>query len=499
MSRENTIFDTVQMKKPGYSGFDLSHEKKLSLDMGGLYPILLEEVVPGDNFKIQSEVMIRLAPLIAPVMHRVNVFVHYFFVPNRILWNQWEDFITGGRLGTTTPTMPTIAAAPDDRPPGSLYDYLGIPQGGVALDPLEINALPIWAYYKIFNDYYRDQNFQDEFAYPTDGAFVSLLQRSWEKDYFTSALPFPQRGPEVNIPISADATINYQVPVIDAGIGTNMDLDLLSDGSIVSNASTAGQITELRNIDSIAFDEINATINDLRRSSALQRWLERQARGGGRYIETLLHQFGVQSSDRRLQRAEYIGGGKQPIVISEVLNTSATETEPQGNMSGHGISTGSTNQAKYKAEEHGYIMGILSVLPRTAYQQGVPKHFLRRDKLDYYWPEFANLGEQEVLNMEIYYEGNDATDTQTFGYQQRYAEYKYAMDTVHGDFRTNLNFWHMGRIFDSAPSLNNSFVQSNPTKRIFAVDDGSHSLWAQVYNHVKARRPMPFFADPRLT
>jgi hypothetical protein len=491
------IFESVQMKRPRRSAFDLSHEKKLSFDMGDLIPINLQEVVPGDKFKGKTESMIRMAPMIAPVMHRVNVYVHHFFVPYRILWNQWEDFITGGTQGTTSPNMPTINFGSSELEPGKLPDYMGVGTGGGSVN--EVSALPFWAYRQIYNDYYRDANYDGTEAplVTTGSVNANVLKRAWEKDYFTSALPFAQRGPDVNIPIDGQADVNYKTPQITGPNGT-ASMGLEADANITASTTAAGPgtISELDNIDNVEFNNINSTINELRTSTALQRWLEKQARGGARYIETILSHFGVKSSDKRLQRAEYLGGGKSPVVISEVLNTSNTAEAPQGAMSGHGIATGVSNEYRYDVEEHGVIMSIMSILPRTAYQQGTPRMFWRKDKMDFYWPTFANLGEQEVLNREIYVQNTEA-DTDTFGYQQRWAEYKYSMDTVHGDFKDTLDFWHMGRIFESKPNLNAQFTFADPTDRIFAVAEGN-KIWAQIYNDIQAQRPMPYFSNPSL-
>lgn len=506
------IYEKIGMSKPGYSAFDLSHERKLSCKMGSLIPVYLQEVLPGDFFKVKTELMMRLAPMIAPVMHRVNVYVHYFYVPNRIVWPgdetvpSWQQFITGGKLGTAVPTMPVMTPTTDyqeaDTQPGTLWDYLGLPP--VALDSAPPyapapNALPFRAYQQIWNDYYRDPNLTDPIAISDNAECIHLRSRSWEKDYFTSALPWPQRGPDVSVPVefnySDESTAYYgagAAPVVSAAaLGTN------AAGEILNPASPGAGTVQIQNLDP---DAIDVSINDLRISSAIQRWLEKNARGGYRYVEQLLTHFGVRSSDARLQRAEYLGGGRQPIVISEVLNTTGTEEAPQGNMAGHGYSVGTTNSFKHRFEEHGYVMGIMSVLPRTAYQQGIPRHFNRKEKLDYYFPEFANLGEQEILNQELYYnQASQANSFATFGYQQRYAEYKYGLSSVHGDFKFNLDFWHMGRIFDSPPSLNETFVTSNPTNRIFAVEnEDNQNLWVQIYNDVKARRPMPYFSNPSL-
>lgn len=490
------IFESLRMRKPRYSAFDLSHEKKLSFEMGKLIPILHEEIVPGDHFKVSTELMLRMPPMIAPVMHRINVFVHYFFVPNRIIWTSWEDFITGGQDGTSTPTMPTITHN-SQTDIGTLGDYLGV--GGIIAGGVynpELNALPFRAYQQIFNDYYRDPNIDAEVDITSESAAASLRTRRWEKDYFTSCLPWSQRGPQVTI----DGEITYKDDAVrgsgNIAGGTNVEVNpgyTAPDTLGSLNAGGSNPIT-LENIDSLGI-----TIEELRASSRLQEWLETNARGGYRYIEQLLSHFGVKSSDARLQRPEYLGGGRQPIVISEVLNTSATATEAQGTMAGHGVSVGQSMSARRRFEEHGQLLGIMSVLPRTVYSQGIPRKFLRTDKLDYYFPEFANLGEQEVQSMEVYFNsgGAESSNTQVFGYQQRYAEYKYGCSTVHGEFRDTLDFWHMAREFTSRPTLDNVFLAADPTTRIFAVPS-EPELYCQVFNSVKARRPMPYFSNPNL-
>ncbi len=493
---KNTVFDSVELERPKYSAFDLSREQKLSCKMGELIPTYCEEIVPGDMFRAKSEILVRMAPMLAPVMHRVNVFMHYFFVPNRIVWNQWEDFITGGREGTSTPTIPTISidgSSSNNHGVGSLVDYFGLPvtqiDGGGTVD-VTFQSLPLRAYQLIWSEYFRDPNLDAEFDTDTwpQAEVLKLRNRAWEKDYFTSALPWTQRGTESGIDI--DVTEGY---LEDSGNGvgvTKPPLTANDAGDLLWDFGTGTQNAILQGG--------QISINDLRRTSAIQRWLEKQARGGYRYIETILSHFGVESSDSRLQRPEYLGGGKQPIVISEVLNTSGTATEPQGEMAGHGLSAGNTNSFQQQFEEHGYVIGIMSVLPKTAYLQGIPRHFSRDDKHDYYWPELANLGEQEVKNKEIYFDDDDGTYNEgTFGYQQRYAEYKHGMSTVHGDFRTSLDHWHLARKFQNQVNLNSDFIRSDPSERIFAETTTDH-LWIQLYHDVKARRPMPYFADPQL-
>lgn len=498
------IFEKVNFKKPRYSAFDLSREQKLSCRFGQLIPTYLDEIVPGDQFNVRTETLVRLAPMIAPVMHRVNVFMHYFYVPNRIIWSQWEDFITGGQNGETNPVFPTNNITRASFRNSKLADYLGVPiqqlstfdeNGPVA------SMLPFRAYQKIWNEYFRDPNLHQELDVNSAAAteLVQLKYRCWEKDYFTSSLPFAQRGEEVGVPIDLEYQDVSTVTTIgggDPGTG-NVQTGLTPDRQTLRDNSG-----DALRIENLVADKLDFSINDLRKSSAIQRWLERAARGGYRYVETLMSQFGVKSDDARLQRPEYLGGGKQPITISEVLNTTGTENAPQGDMSGHGVSTGTTNSFKKTFKEHGYVMGILSVLPKTAYQQGLPRHFSRQDKFDYYWPEFADLGEQEVKRKELYLSDDQEINEQTFGYQQRYAEYKYGQSTVHGDFKeSSLDFWHMGRKFSTNPNLNTAFVEypsDGPDQRAFAVE-GEDNLWIQLYHNVKARRPMPFFADPKLT
>lgn len=493
------IFEKVGLNRPKRSAFDLSHERKMSFNMGELVPCYVQEVIPGDEFKVNTETMIRLAPLVSPLMHRVNVYVHYFFVPNRIIWSAWEDFITGGREGTTTPTMPQIALSGLTRfVEGSLADYLGFPTySGTPTVGTNVSLLPFRAYQQIYNDYYIDANLSDPIDYTDNNEATTLRSRSWEKDYFTSCLPNAQRGVASSVPASVDYSVTATTT---AGVSGSLEAD--GSDNIIINDGGLNPSTGIENIDGVDID-----INDLRTSSALQRWMEKSMRGGPRYIEQILSMFGVKSDDARMQRAEYLGGGRQPIVISEVLKTTAqsTDTEPQGNMAGHGISVGNTTNFKKYFKEHGWVFGIISVLPRTNYQQGIPRMYLRDDKFDYAFPDLAHLGEQTVTKAEIYY-GGVATDADTFGYQQRYAEYKYGCSSVHGEFRSSLDHWHLGRIFSSQPSLNQAFVRAeydtagSIRSDVFAVTDPGtvDTLYCQIFNNVKARRPLPYFANPKL-
>ena len=526
----NRLFSYIPFRRPKKNVFDLSHDVKLSLDMGQLVPIYVEDIVPGDKFRVRTEIMLRFAPMLAPIMHRVNVYTHFFFVPYRLLWKDWEDFITGGRSGTASPVFPRIVVSDSGSvSKGTLFDYLGYPAGqSLATDGISFSILPFLGYQLIYDQYYRDQNLESpviEDLLPWGSGIVrytisqlsgsigvtTLRRRAWEKDYFTSALPWAQRGGEVNLPFSGQAPVDWRVEssgqkigVLGGVTGTGGTANLSS----VNVSDATGTIPTSTHLDaSVDFSNASSvTINDLRRSIKLQEWLEKNARGGARYIEQIFSHFGVKSSDARLQRAEFLGGGKTPVMISEVLQTSAAfdvtpelSTTPLASMAGHGISVGSTHEFTRFFEEHGLVFGIMSVMPKTAYQQGTPRMFTKFDKFDYYFPEFAHLGEQEIKNKEIYTTNDQTYNEGTFGYTPRYAEYKYRESRVCGDFRDQLNYWHLGRIFSSAPNLNNTFIKPDieSLNRIFAVqDDNTQHLWCQIYHNIKAVRPMPKFGTP---
>lgn len=494
------LFNSIQLMKPKKNAFDLSHDVKLSAKMGNLTPILVQECVPGDQFKIGCESLIRFAPLVAPVMHRMDVTMHYFFVPNRILWDNWETFITNTDSALEVPYLSYSSLYSDAQK--KFLDYMGVPPNSNPAVNAEINALPLAAYQAIYNEYYRDQNLIPEVDYKlTDGPqianagiLVTMRKRAWEHDYFTASLPFAQKGAAVDIPLGQ---INAEGPVYvnNASAGTTLN-GTPYDVNVDNNTTTVTGANEL-------FAEINngtlepTTINDLRRAFRLQEWLEKNARGGTRYIENILTHFGVRSSDKRLQRPEYITGIKSPVVISEVLNTTGESSGlPQGNMAGHGISVATGKYGSYFCEEHGYIIGIMSIMPKTAYQQGIPRTYLKKDALDFYWPSFANIGEQEVKVAELY--AYTANADNTFGYVPRYAEYKFNPSRVAGDFRTTLDYWHLGRIFSTEPTLSQQFVECDPTdvERVFAVQDETDNLYCHVYNKISALRPMPKFGTP---
>lgn len=542
-------FTSVELKKPTRSVFDLSHEKRISFKMGKLVPVFISETVPNDTFHCNTEIMLRLAPLLAPIMHRVNVFVHYFFVPNRLLWKDWEAFITNGRLGTETPPVPpyitydamcNVGQGLLDN--GSLWDYLGgFPWPdleGATMAGRKLDLMPFAAYSKCWYDYYRDRNFvadntflplasgaQGGLATLDAASIITIRNRDYQKDYFTSSLPWTQRGNEVLMPLVGTGTVTYSPTSTlkrtdganfaagavkqlgQANVAAGPTRDLQVDGTL---GTGAGQVPgRVENIASVNINSSGVSINDLRKSIRLQEWLERNALAGSRYNESIMAHFARRTSDSRLQRAEYLGGGKVTVKISEIVATAwsedgAAESVPQGNMAGHGLTFGNTNRFTYNCEEHGFVIGIMSVMPNTAYMQGVPRMFTQRNTfLEYPWPSFAHLGEQPVYKYELFSDPNnqpvDRTTAPVFGYQSRYSDWKHIQSSSHGDFRTSLDFWHLTRKFSSNPVLGFTFLnfENSLPDRVFAVS-GVQTLWAYIYNSVSVKRSLPYYGTPQL-
>ena len=484
----NAVFKRVAGLHPGMSVFDLSYVKLFTCDMGKLIPVMCDEVVPGDIFKIGNQSVIRMQPLVAPVLHEINAYVHYFFVPYRLLWDGWEDFITGGSDGANASTLPLWwpALAQSE---GSLWDYLGFPTGVVTTATSAPVMFPLNAYNLIFNEYYRDENLQAESPLNATG----LKTRNWEKDYFTSSLPWQQRGVAPALPISGVTKAIWPNAVPSGSFA--MQGSYIAPNYAPFNADTKA-LLQANTVDLSSATTFN--VSDLRLAFQIQRWMERNARAGARYTESLQAHFGVSPRDERLQRPEYIGGSKSPVIVFEVLQTSSSDaTSPQGNMAGHGVSASSTFCGKYRATEHGLIMGILSIMPRTMYQQGVDRQWLRRSRYDFYFPEFANLSEQAILNCELYATTVESTNKAIFGYQGRYDEMRTKRNMVCGQMRSTFDYWHLGRIFSSQPALNESFIQCVPDKRIFAAPSEPGFI-VQFANLIKAWRPMPIQSDPGL-
>lgn len=503
----SSVFRKIGGNRPGRSVFNLSYDKKFDCDMGQLIPVLAEEMVPGDKFQIGNELTLRFQPLVAPIMHEINVYVHYFFVPYRVLDENWEGFITGGVDGQNAYSLPKRGNVIDVK--HTLHDYLGLPVGVTkAGDTKKAILYPFRAYNMIYNEYYRDENLVEE----VNLDYGLILNRAWEKDYFTSALPWQQRGVAPALPISGISNAEFALP--DAGLFTDTtDMARLAfngistsdDTPYFENASGVRRTDAKNNLESMlsnynTVDLSNATtfdVSDLRLAFQIQKWMERNARAGVRYTEFLRAHYGVSPRDERLQRPEYIGGSKSPVIVSEVLQTSSSDTtSPQGNLAGHGLSADRNYIGSYEAKEFGIIMGIMSVMPRTTYQQGINRQWLRETRYDFYTPEFANLSEQEIFNAEIYAQGT-AEDADIFGFTGRYNEMRYKPSMVCGNMRDTLDYWHLSRQFSSLPLLNSSFITCNPRKDIFAVPS-EPGLIVNFGNIIKAIRPIPIVANPGL-
>lgn len=496
-------FTRVGAYVPGKSLFDLSYNKKFTCDMGQLIPVLCDEVVPGDYWKIGNEIVVRFQPMVAPILHEVNVTTHYFFVPYRLLSDDWEEFITGGEDGTATPTLPTWDPGAGGQAVGSLWDYFGLPTGVRPAGNYPL-AFPLYAYNFVYNEFYRDQNLITEYAL-TD---INIKKRAWEKDYFTSCLPFLQRGTAPSLPISGTTSAVFSTTGIDNSTFTdgsalfvesqtgtaNSNMGFSSYTSLTQAVTNLNSILNKNTVNLASATTFN--INDLRFVVQIQKFLERSARCGSRYTEFLQGHFGITPRDERLQRPEYIGGSKSPVIVSEVLQTSSTDaTTAQGNMAGHGLSADETFVAKYHVKEYGLIIGMMSIMPRTAYQQGINRQWLRETRYDFYLPELAHLSEQAVKQVELYATNVEAENDTLFGYIPRYDEMRVKQDIVCGQMRSTYDYWHIGRQFSSAPVLNQSFIECVPRKDFLAVPSEPACI-VNFANRITAIRPLPNIADP---
>ena len=517
-----SIFSEVRGNEVGRSVFNLSHVKRLTADMGQLLPVLFLECVPGDTMKIGCEAITRFQPLVAPILDSVDLYVHYFFVPTRLLMDgdkDWETFLTGGKDGkdesislplwsfsyadgtSVNPNNPFSNGVTNGK--YSLWDYFGLPIKDSATDLKVRDANHVLgfaqrAYNFIFNEYYRDENLVDEISLNNG----TVLYRAWKKDYFTSSLPWRQRGLAPALPISGTLPVNF-TGTVDISSANPAYISYVQGRDVrglhFSNVhGSDGNVTGSVDISNAATFDVAV----LREAFQVQRWLELNSRAGVRYTEFLKAHFGYAPLDEVLQRPEYIGGTKSEIVVSEVLQTSATsDTSPQGNLAGHGLGAMSDFIATYTAKEFGYIVGIASWMPKPSYQQGVNRMFSRRTKYDFYFPEFAHLSEQAVNKGEIYASGDETHDNDIFGYQSAYAEMKYMPSINTSDMRDTFSYWHLGRIFSSDPSLNAGFLTTNPNysggirKDIFAVQN-EPGMIVQFGNVVEAIRPMPVYGTP---
>lgn len=551
MASRGQPFHSVANAPKRRSIHNLDYQKVFTAEFGQLIPIYIEPMLPGDTFRMTNDSVVRFAPLMAPIMHEINLFTHYFFVPYRLIWDKWEDFITGGEDGDNEDSPPefTTQEITNHWTEGSLLDYIYdtlIQNPGGTYDNTPVK-FPLMAYNKIYNDYYRDENLIEEVD--IENTF-KIQNRAWTKDYFTSALPFQQRGISPAMPIHIDnatlepaddifpgyidamargatppSGIPNQNEMIIRGVGDPASIGGYgvlggSSGGLfpyppgtgsayVSTPLTQQTMVSIASRLKVDLDVISDwDINDLRTAWQTQRFLEAMARIGVRYTEYLQGIWNVSPRDERLQRPEYVGGTKQPIIISEVLQTSETTTtdNPLGRMGGHGITANSTRVGSYNAKEFGVMMGILSVMPKPSYSQGIDKRWMAKTRFDYPNPYFMHLSEQPIMSGELYYTGKKATDEIPFGFQGIWDEYRIKRDAINALMRQDsFAVWHLARKFPNAPTLSQTFIEcdavtggaSNPLKRIFAVP-AEPGLFITSATRCSAIRPIPFIAEPGL-
>jgi hypothetical protein len=488
------------------SSFDRSHGVKTTFDAGYLVPILVDEALPGDTFNTNMTAFARMATPIFPIMDNVYMDTHFFAVPVRLIWDNWKKFNgeqvdPGDSIDYTVPTMTAPGAGYSNQ---TLHDYFGIPTG---VGGLQHNSLWHRAYNLIYNEWFRDQNLQDSVQVdkgdgPDTYTNYTLLKRGKRHDYFTSCLPWPQKGDSVDLPlglsadIRMDSTTNVELGIHSStggvgravspnGANVHWDPNGPSGGKyLYADLSTA----------------TSATINQLREAFQIQKLLERDARGGTRYTEIVKAHFGVTSPDARLQRPEYLGGGSTPVNVTPIEQTSSTDaTSPQGNLAAMATASLTNHGFTKSFTEHSVIIGLVSVRADLTYQQGLNRMFSRQTRYDFYWPALSHIGEQAVLNKEIYADGS-ANDDLVFGYQERYAEYRYKPSMITGKFRSNdaqsLDAWHLSQEFSSLPGLNSTFIEENPPlDRVIAVPSEPHFIFDS-YISMKCARPMPVYSVP---
>ncbi len=515
-SKTQHLFSQIPSTNIQRSVFDRSHTHKTTFDAGYLVPFYLDEVLPGDSFKISATTFARLNTPIVPFMDNLYLDTFFFYVPTRLLWSHWKNFNgeqknPGDSVDFIIPTFKKGTTFTAD----SLGDHFGLPTG-VALD--NVNCLPFRAYNLIYNEWFRDENLIDS-VYFDDGdgtddiANYTLLKRCKRHDYFTSALPWPQKGESVDLPLGSTAqvtgSVNFpQTNVLHDSNNAHQPVFVSRNGlwECSNNFSSFHPYVPSKELQFNGQADLSgataATINSLRQAFQIQRMLERDARGGTRYTEILRSHFGVISPDSRLQRPEYIGGRSVPISINPVVQNSSTDsTTPQGNLAAFGVSGANTKVMSKSFTEHGYLIGLVCVRAALTYQQGLDRMWSRKTRYDFYWPSLAHLGEQAVLNKEIYAQGTSADDD-VFGYQERYAEYRYGKNEITGRFRSSypqsLDVWHLAQKFESLPTLSKSFIEENvPMDRVVAVPSEPDILFDSLIN-VKAARPMPLYGVPGL-
>lgn len=560
--RKTNRFSQIPNSPIQRSVFDRSHDYKTTMDAGYLIPFFVDEVLPGDTFKLRVNAFVRMNTLIAPFMDNVFMDTFFFFVPTRLVWDNWQRFCGEQKNpGDSTDFLIPSLSGTNTFTNGSIFDYMGLPTG-VALDQLitPINALPFRAYNLIYNEWFRDENLIDSIPVLTnDGpdpiSNYTLRKRAKRHDYFTSALPWPQKGPSVDVSLTGNA------PVVGAGGQNNFvfrspdfpvetspgqavfgnpnsadssSVQALALGSTSVPSAYALHLKDINSYASIAVDDgsnqgplvtamkfngfnINGTfdsiyadlsavtsvsINDLRQAFQIQKFYEKWARGGSRYTETLRVMFNVISPDARLQRPEYLGGTHSRVNVVPTAQTSSTDSvSPQSNLSAFGVLGDSAHGFNKSFVEHGYVIGLCCLRADITYQQGLNRMWSRRQLFDFYWPTLAHLGEQVVYNKEIYTQGT-ADDLGVFGYQERYAEYRYKPSMITGKLRSTdpqtLDVWHLAQKFDSLPELNQDFIEENPPiNRVIAVQN-EPQFFADFWFDLKTSRPMPVYSVPGL-
>lgn len=518
------------------SQFDRSSSVKTSFNVGNVVPFYLDEVLPGDTFNVKTSKVVRLQTLLTPMMDNIYLDTYFFFVPNRLVWNHWKEFngenTESAWLPTTEYEIPQITApANTGWQVGTIADYFGVPTG---VGGLSVNALPFRAYALVMNEWFRDQNLTDPLVVPLDdatvagvntGAYITDVAKgglpfvaSKYHDYFTSCLPAPQKGPDVTIPVAEAANLPvFSLPERNVGTFAPVTFKSVATGENYGKdlVNASGLKADYTSQDKVAFDNLwavqsgaaaAATINQLRLAFQIQKLYEKDARGGTRYTEILKTHFGVTSPDARLQRPEYLGGNRIPININQIVQQSATTegSTPQGNPVGLSVTTDNHSDFTKSFTEHGFIIGVMVARYDHTYQQGLDRMFSRKSRFDYYWPVFANIGEQAVYNKEIYAQGT-ATDDEVFGYQEAWADYRYKPNRVTGEMRSSyaqsLDVWHLGDDYSALPSLSDSWIREDKTNvdRVLAVQSTvSNQLFADIYVENRCTRPMPMYSIPGL-